>query len=97
MFWLSRARPCSASHYGRMEHKIIFELLFDFIPNFCYSAGSARFTRTPITFAEQVERSPPPKTSVNLMSVGNPSLLDAPCPKVLSRRSRSLAECCSHR
>ena len=36
-----------ASHHGRIAHKIIFELLYDLVPNYCYdSVRAGRITTT---------------------------------------------------
>lgn len=56
-----------ASHYGRIEHKIMYELLYDFMPNYCFNSEAVEFVRTPLTFAEQIERENPPKISANLL------------------------------
>eukprot|EP00052_Salpingoeca_macrocollata_P011587 m.89408 g.89408 ORF g.89408 m.89408 type:complete len:1357 (+) comp18120_c0_seq1:24-4094(+) len=56
-----------SSHYGRIEHKIIFELLYDFMPHFCYNSLSQEFTRTKLPLADLIERDPPPKAAANLL------------------------------
>lgn len=50
-----------ASNYGRMEHKIIFELLWDIVPHFVFNGEANEFTRTPLPIAESIARDHAPK------------------------------------
>jgi hypothetical protein len=65
-----------ASHYGRIEHKILFEILFDLIPHYCFHSLSQEFTRTLLPMAEVIERDAPPKASA-IHLYGNKSLMPA--------------------
>lgn len=47
-----------ASNYGRVEHKIIFELVWDIVPHIVFQGATNEFTRTPVAVAEVNEREP---------------------------------------
>jgi len=51
------------SFHGRIVLHIIFELIYDFAPNFNYNAITNRFVRTPLSFVDEVPRDAMPKTN----------------------------------
>jgi len=51
------------SFHGRVVFHVIFELMYDFFPNFNYNAITRRFVRTTYSFANDVQRDPMPKTN----------------------------------
>eukprot|EP01147_Barroeca_monosierra_P005755 gene5755-223_t len=65
-----------ASNYGRIEHKIIFEVLSDLTTNFAYNFAANEFRRPALVFAEQQERDSHPKVSAIHM-FGNKALANA--------------------
>lgn len=46
-----------------IELKIIFELIYDFAPNFNYNSITNRFVRTRLSFVDEVPREAMPKTN----------------------------------
>jgi len=51
------------SFHGRIVLHIIFELVYDFAPNFNYNSITNRFVRTPLSFSDEVPRDAMPKTN----------------------------------
>jgi cytoplasmic FMR1 interacting protein len=51
------------SFHSRIVLHVIFELMYDFLPNFNYNAVTRRFVRTPYSFSSEVPRDPLPKTN----------------------------------
>eukprot|EP00004_Rigifila_ramosa_P010810 TRINITY_DN2288_c0_g1_i2.p1 TRINITY_DN2288_c0_g1~~TRINITY_DN2288_c0_g1_i2.p1 ORF type:complete len:1415 (+),score=362.60 TRINITY_DN2288_c0_g1_i2:563-4246(+) len=47
--------------HGRIALHVIYELVSDVMPNFCYNSVTQRFIRTPVSFAEDVKRENAPK------------------------------------
>lgn len=48
--------------YGRITLHVFWELNYDFLPNYCYNASTARFVRaTGLVFAADVDRGKPPQ------------------------------------
>jgi cytoplasmic FMR1 interacting protein len=47
--------------HGRIAVHIIFELVYDFFPNFCYNSTTQRFVRTPFSLVDERQRENPPK------------------------------------
>eukprot|EP01119_Soliformovum_irregulare_P019520 TRINITY_DN6199_c0_g1_i4.p1 TRINITY_DN6199_c0_g1~~TRINITY_DN6199_c0_g1_i4.p1 ORF type:complete len:1378 (-),score=485.69 TRINITY_DN6199_c0_g1_i4:58-4191(-) len=49
------------SFHGRIILHVIFELVYDFAPNFNFNAITNRFVRTPLAYADEVPRDSAPK------------------------------------
>ncbi|EGD74766.1 hypothetical protein PTSG_07003 [Salpingoeca rosetta] len=65
-----------ASNHGRIEHKIIFELLSDLTANFAFDSATNEFFRPALVFADQQERDPATKIS-NVHMFGSKALAHA--------------------
>jgi len=61
------------SFHGRIVLHVIFELMYDFLPNFNYNHITQRFVRTPFSFTQEVQRDPMPKSNQTFM-YGNRAL-----------------------
>jgi cytoplasmic FMR1 interacting protein len=61
------------SMHGRIVLHVIFEMIYDFFPNWNYNGITQRFTRTVLSFAEEVPRETPPKPRIQFL-YGNKSL-----------------------
>eukprot|EP01117_Protostelium_nocturnum_P005158 TRINITY_DN1874_c0_g1_i1.p1 TRINITY_DN1874_c0_g1~~TRINITY_DN1874_c0_g1_i1.p1 ORF type:complete len:1354 (-),score=489.30 TRINITY_DN1874_c0_g1_i1:93-4154(-) len=57
----SNERVSLVSFHGRIVLHIIFELMYDFAPNYNFNSITNRFVRTPRTFVEKVVRESMPK------------------------------------
>jgi cytoplasmic FMR1 interacting protein len=51
------------SFHGRIVLHVIFELVYDFAPNFNYNGITDRFVRTPLAFSDEVPREALPKSN----------------------------------
>eukprot|EP01113_Clastostelium_recurvatum_P001498 TRINITY_DN1060_c0_g1_i3.p1 TRINITY_DN1060_c0_g1~~TRINITY_DN1060_c0_g1_i3.p1 ORF type:complete len:1328 (-),score=521.15 TRINITY_DN1060_c0_g1_i3:101-4084(-) len=61
------------SFHSRIVLHIIFELMYDFAPNFNYNSITKRFIRAPVTFTEPVPRDAMPKSNPTFL-FGNKAL-----------------------
>jgi cytoplasmic FMR1 interacting protein len=64
------------SFHGRVVLHVIFELMYDFLPNFNFNSITQRFIRTPFTFSQEVPRESMPKTNISFL-YGNKALTSA--------------------
>jgi len=55
------------SFHGRIVLHVIFELAYDFLPNFNFNSCTDRWVRTELSFAEEVERSNEPRANPNFL------------------------------
>ena len=53
---LREANHNISAPYGRITLHVFWELNYDFLPNFCYNASTARFVRTVMSFAAPHQR-----------------------------------------
>ena len=69
----------SVTNIGRITGHVIWELNYDFLPNYCYNSSTERFVKSDILFSqEKVTRDKPPNVKASL-AYGSKQVIEKNC------------------